>query len=520
MPFYTRPYFQFNTAFKLSGFSIALFLLFFGKAFNSQAQYSRSFTVTNTYTSTGLFTLTDISDDPSFDPTTETFAVADAEIIIVGGGGGGGGGISSGGGGGGEVRVRNVQLGLGATLEIIDFGTGGAGGTNRGSNGSNTNVRLISGTLNERAVARRGGGGGGSGSQNGRNGPGSGGAGASTSSAGNPGTTGGGGGSNDGLWSSSAPSSGGNGDFENSNFFGFSGSAGGGGGGAGSAGGDGTILDLFFVFGNGGDGGDGAVTSQGTFGAGGGGVGTTTNGSGGAGGGGDAGTINGDDASGIGAGGGAGGTQGGDGADGVVIVTITYRILPVEFAFISAVYNEALRTSIISWATTKEWENSHFDIERSINNVTSWVTIGRVEGQGYSEVLVDYNFIDKVLPVSGGNIFYRLKQNDFNGDFSYSETRAIQVEPLSGTKFWRVYPNPTDGDPFTIAMLNPEDFRDEPITLSVISMSGVEQSWPILDPDTMGQLAGQHLLSQSSGVYLIRITWGERSETHRVILNK
>ncbi len=454
------------------------------------------------------------------------------EVLAIGGGAGGGGRNDSGGGGaGGIVQATAVisdpdGLPAGTSYDIV-IGSGGSGGTstnNDASNGGNDGDQTsfdLGGTYEIIA------GGGGGGASQDRANAGNGGVSSIASTTGFTSSTlvgGSGGGQRRTAGSAGSGSVGGGNGGAGANSGGNSGGGGGGSAGPGSS-----------ASGNdGGDGGDGLQFSsfdldQNRFfsaGGGGGGNALATGGSGSSGGdgGSQAGSNAGQNANSPGSGGGGSrtnGATGGNGADGIVFIRFdNFRILPVEYAYFEARYQSTDRQAELLWGTSSEWENSHFDIERSINNVSSWESIGRVEGQGYSEVLVDYLFIDKNLPVSGGNIFYRLKQNDFNGDFSYSETRGIQVEPLSGTKFWRVYPNPTDGDPFTIAMLNPEDYRDEPITLSVISMSGAEQSWSIVNPVTMGQLAGQYLLTQASGVYLIRITWGDRTETHRVILEK
>ena len=117
------------------------------------------------------------------------------------------------------------------------------------------------------------------------------------------------------------------------------------------------------------------------------------------------------------------------------------RILPVEFLSFQSTYQLAKRTGFLEWSTSKEWENSHFEIERAINSVDSWIKIGEIQGQGFTDSPTSYSFEDINLPIQGGNIFYRLKQVDFDGTISYSKTTAIQVEGLKGNKSWRVYPN-------------------------------------------------------------------------------
>jgi hypothetical protein len=312
--------------------------------------------------------------------------------------------------------------------------------------------------------------------------------------------------------------------------------AGGGGGGSATAGADGTIGGDFFIrTGAGGNGGNGVDYDwTGTtiaYAAGGGGTGGTSifgffipadgsGGSSGAGGDGNGGGPGGT-ASTPGSGGGAGATRGGNGASGVVYIRYpNFRILPVEYLYFEAEYNTSLRSGDLSWATAKEWENDRFEIERSVDNVRDWEKIGEVAGAGYSDGLVEYFYQDRKLPLAGGDIFYRLKQVDFDGDSTYSDTKAIQVEPMPGTTYWRVYPNPTSGDPFQIELLNPEGYQDEEITLRVIAPTGIFKVIEVEDIRTMGAQVSDWFHTQAAGVYTLEIAWGSNREYHKVILRR
>jgi hypothetical protein len=95
--------------------------------------------------------------------------------------------------------------------------------------------------------------------------------------------------------------------------------------------------------------------------------------------------------------------------------------LPVEYLYFNPTLNRENRFVKLTWATAKEWENSHFEIERSVNGVNNWEKIGQMEGIGWSDMPVGYEFADEELPLVGGNVYYRLKQVDFDTTFSYSK---------------------------------------------------------------------------------------------------
>lgn len=441
--------------------------------------------------------------------------------LTVAGGGGGGRGTSSGGGGaGGLIYISDETFPPGTSLNII-VGKGGLGSTNinnRGQNGGNSSIQ-------GKAVAIGGGGGGSS--ANSSN---------AANRSGNPGGSGGGSGNaanneniNGGLSTSSNPPT--ITTPNNSTIFGNNGGAssangsnrrGGGGGGAGSTGGDGTRSGSNNIGGNGGIGRSYDISGSLSFYAGGGG-GNSDNikGLGGSSIGGSAdgtgslknGTPN------TGSGGGAGSSAGGNGGSGIVIIrSIILRILPVEFLSINATYQTQTRTALLDWSTAKEWENSHFEIERAVNSVKDWETIGRVEGSGYSEAPVEYSFTDTELPKTGGNIFYRLKQVDFSGKFSYSRTRAIQVDPIDSKSVWVAYPNPSNiGSEISVALLRFNDYHDELISLRLINMLGESQSTLLYSPDNISEVVSGWLLTKKAGIYILDIRWGTNSQQIKLL---
>jgi hypothetical protein len=470
--------------------SCAWYLVFIFSFFwssENHAQSIRTVTATKTYTSDGTFTITDLSDITGFDANSEIFAVANVDIIIVGGGGGGGRGISSGGGGGGQVLSQTIDLNLGATLNIA-IGQGGRGARQSGNNsnngqaGGNTSVNLTSGASSNNYSANGGQGGAGNGN-------------AGSSGNGNAGGR--------------------------ANGFGQN-AKGGGGGGEGGIGTDGFGAGESSTGGNGGNGVNISITGS-RYGAGGGGNGRN-GGNGGLGGEGNGnpagpggnGSLN------LGSGGGAGSssTSGGNGSNGIVVVQIVYRILPVEFSNFEVQFGEFNRVGRLSWTTSKEWESSHFEIERAVNKVREWETIGSVEGNGYSDGPIEYEYQDLNLPLAGGNIFYRLRQVDFDGEFSFSDTKSIKVEALLGATQWRVFPNPTTGYPFSIEILDPSAYHDEPVTLRVISPTGQYKFLQVDEIREMGAQVSKYFNQKVSGVYTIEIAWGNKREYHKVILRR
>ncbi|MFH0866622.1 MAG: T9SS type A sorting domain-containing protein, partial [Bacteroidota bacterium] len=94
--------------------------------------------------------------------------------------------------------------------------------------------------------------------------------------------------------------------------------------------------------------------------------------------------------------------------------------LPIELlAFSAACDGDKVN---INWSTASETNNDYFSVERSANTV-EWDPVANVDGAGNSNTWLYYSAVDN-SPLDGYS-YYRLKQVDFDGAFSYSD--AVQV---------------------------------------------------------------------------------------------
>lgn len=89
---------------------------------------------------------------------------------------------------------------------------------------------------------------------------------------------------------------------------------------------------------------------------------------------------------------------------------------------------------ILQWTSDNEVNNNFFEIEHSINGY-EWMSIGRKYGSNNNSKT--YYSFNHESPISGSN-YYRLKQVDFDGHFTFSEIRSTIFE----TQFLKLFPNP------------------------------------------------------------------------------
>ncbi|HKL03860.1 MAG TPA: T9SS type A sorting domain-containing protein, partial [Cryomorphaceae bacterium] len=79
---------------------------------------------------------------------------------------------------------------------------------------------------------------------------------------------------------------------------------------------------------------------------------------------------------------------------------------------------------MLEWVTATETNNDFFTLERSRDG-QFFQQIGTVDGAGNSTQELNYSFVDDD-PYSGIS-YYRLKQTDFDGAFTFSNLRAVQI---------------------------------------------------------------------------------------------
>lgn len=142
-------------------------------------------------------------------------------------------------------------------------------------------------------------------------------------------------------------------------------------------------------------------------------------------------------------------------------VSVTFTgTLPVTLIDFKA-YNENNQYSKLNWVTSAETDFNYFDIEHS-TPTTNFISVGTVTGNGNSQVVQQYNFIDN-NPADGDN-YYRLKMVDKDGKFVYSKV----VKVTFNLSIMSLYPNPakdrvylknnilfTNGEQIAIDMINP-----------------------------------------------------------------
>jgi predicted membrane-bound dolichyl-phosphate-mannose-protein mannosyltransferase len=191
------------------------------------------------------------------------------------------------------------------------------------------------------------------------------------------------------------------------------------------------------------------------------------------------------------------------------------EIVPVELlAFTASLKNSDIQ---LLWSTASELNNMGFEIERSVNEPNNFVTVGFVEGKGSSTEINYYSYTDNPQ-VSGVNqLYYRLKQVDFDGTFSYSDVVNINYDVPAEFVLVQNYPNPFNPSTRINYFVPKESF----VSVKVYDFLGREVSTLVNETKSTGSYElSFDASSLPSGTYFYTLIADNYSATKKMLLLK
>jgi hypothetical protein len=203
----------------------------------------------------------------------------------------------------------------------------------------------------------------------------------------------------------------------------------------------------------------------------------------------------------------------------VDLFVLDARILPVEISEFDAKFLNASRTTKITWATFKEMGNSHFEIERSVDNINDFRVIGTVEGMGFKDSMTEYDFEDMSLPFTESIVYYRIKQYDFNGKATTGKVFSVRIAgSLSTGNIWKVYPNPlVGGERLNIKLADFKGYNGELIGVRIISSTAMTYQVQAKSESELNEVLGNLINRVPNGVLMIEIQWGQKVEHFKLL---
>jgi len=177
--------------------------------------------------------------------------------------------------------------------------------------------------------------------------------------------------------------------------------------------------------------------------------------------------------------------------------------LPVKL--ISFTAKEENNVVNLNWQTASEINNDYFEIERSevgSQKLEDWKSIGSVKGNGTTNSVSNYQFIDASTPLSMTtlstnqpiNIYYRLKQVDYDGNFEYSKVVSVLLNKTNKNEII-ISPNPTSNN------LNIQTTLNENYTAQLFDITG-----KLVYQNSFIQNLTFNIYNYQQGIYFLIVT--------------
>ncbi|MBL4702961.1 MAG: T9SS type A sorting domain-containing protein, partial [Flavobacteriales bacterium] len=169
--------------------------------------------------------------------------------------------------------------------------------------------------------------------------------------------------------------------------------------------------------------------------------------------------------------------------------------LPIELIQFTAHLN--VDQVDLMWVTASETDNDYFTVEKSKNGL-DFTPVLSVSGAGNSTQIIEYFDID-LYPWEGIS-YYRLKQTDFDGNFTYSNLVPVDYA-MSEEVTLSIFPNPTTKNEVNLSI---NGLEGKEVLVLLRDIRGVEVYSKIIISSADKRLIALDLSGKlASGVYLV-----------------
>ncbi len=181
-------------------------------------------------------------------------------------------------------------------------------------------------------------------------------------------------------------------------------------------------------------------------------------------------------------------------------------VLPITWLSFTATKQGA--AAMLTWQTTNEQNTAYFDVERAVFT-GGFERIGTVRASGNSIAPTTYNFTD-ATPLMTAN-FYRIKQVDNDGTFSYTPVRRVNFDETASSSLV-VYPVPAS----TLLTVSLPQQLAGPTLVTIHSIDGrlVHQQQVSLQG---GPLLNVNISALPNGIYQMKAATSQQQVTTKFI---
>lgn len=160
----------------------------------------------------------------------------------------------------------------------------------------------------------------------------------------------------------------------------------------------------------------------------------------------------------------------------------------------------------LNWSTAQEENNDYFTIERSTDGTTFEVAT-TVPGAGNSNQELHYTALDEDVRTAA--VYYRLKQTDYNGVFTYSKVIYVDTRELKRSEI-SIYPNPAS------SVVNVVNTSEEPMYIRIMNDKGRV----LFEQETSERETAIDVSSIDAGIYILETSSpaGSNKKAQRLVI--
>ena len=190
-------------------------------------------------------------------------------------------------------------------------------------------------------------------------------------------------------------------------------------------------------------------------------------------------------------------------ASNAVVMNFNDSPLPIELLTFKA---ECLNNkALLKWQTASESNNDYFTLEKSFDD-QKWTFIAKINGAGNSTSLQNYSFLINTEE-SNQLTYFRLKQTDFDGHYSYSSKIMLENCVKSPLTF-ELYPNPSNGTLY----FNYSGDLSEFVSLKIVNAIGEDfKKFTCFQSEI-------NLRNYPAGAYFFQIQFKDRTVVEKIIV--
>ncbi len=179
--------------------------------------------------------------------------------------------------------------------------------------------------------------------------------------------------------------------------------------------------------------------------------------------------------------------------------------LPNLIAFTGLLENQKV---VFNWTTSYEENLSHFIVQRSADGKL-YDDRAVIFSDGNTASRRQYVFTDNISDLdnglNNGQVYYRLKLVDMDGQAGYSQTVVVRFSNAGSKGTLVAYPNPAVSE---LRLVLPADWQNKPVSYSVYDSSGHLVLQKFDNPS--GQNGTLNIATLHIGIYLLRAATGDQ----------